>query len=357
MEQTKPTYHRIWKKLLNNPLAITGFLIIAIAVMISLFAYQIVPDNTRHANRMVLEIGGKSPGYKQLFLLLENDERTNTQAASVWGSQPDLVTYIPIDRYEQYADSLVYFQFIDEGVQERKVFMLPQGTVPYKIQERSFWLGTDKYGRDMLSRLILGTRVSLSVGIIAVIISLSLGVFAGLLAGYFRGKIDNFIVWLMNVLWSIPTLLLVFAITLLLGKGFWQVFIAVGLTMWVNVARMVRGQVLSIRELEYVEAARALGYNNSRIIFRHILPNIWGPILVLAAANFASAIVLEAGLSFLGVGVQAPQPSWGLMIRENFNFIITEQPFLALIPGLAIMLLVLAFNFLGNGLKDALDVR
>jgi peptide/nickel transport system permease protein len=163
--------------------------------------------------------------------------------------------------------------------------------------------------------------------------------------------------WLINVIWSIPTLLLVFAITLMLGKGFWQVFIAVGLTMWVNVARLVRGQVMATKELQYVEAGRALGYSHARIIARHILPNILGPILVIAASNFASAIVIEAGLSFLGVGVQPPTPSWGLMIKENYNFIITQNPMLALAPGFAIMLLVLAFNLFGNGLRDALNVR
>jgi peptide/nickel transport system permease protein len=165
------------------------------------------------------------------------------------------------------------------------------------------------------------------------------------------------IMWLLNVIWSIPTLLLVFALTLLLGKGFWQVFIAIGLTMWVNVARIVRGQVLAVKQLEYVEAARALGYRDARIIIRHILPNILGPVMVIAAANFASAIVIEAGLSFLGIGVQPPQPSWGLMIKENYNFIITHNPMLALAPGIAIMLLVLAFNLLGNGLRDALNVK
>jgi len=150
---------------------------------------------------------------------------------------------------------------------------------------------------------------------------------------------------------------LVFAITLVLGKGFWQVFIAVGLTMWVSVARLVRGQVLNVRELEYVEAAKALGFSNARIIARHIIPNIIGPVMVIAASNFASAIVIEAGLSFLGVGVQPPQPSWGLMVKENYNFIITQNPMLALAPGFAIMLLVLAFNLFGNGLRDALNVR
>ena len=144
---------------------------------------------------------------------------------------------------------------------------------------------------------------------------------------------------------------------LALGKGFLQVFIAVGLTLWVNVARVIRTQVFSIRELQYIEAAKALGYTNARIIIRHILPNVLGPVMVIAASNFASAIVIEAGLSFLGVGVQPPQPSWGLMIKENYNFIITHNPLLAIAPGICIMILVLAFNLLGNGLRDALDVR
>ncbi|MCH5600366.1 ABC transporter permease [Niabella ginsengisoli] len=225
------------------------------------------------------------------------------------------------------------------------------------IVTNKYLLGTDSYGRDILSRLIVGTRVSLSVGLITVIISISIGLILGSLAGFYRGKTDDIIMWFINVIWSIPTLLLVFAITLALGKGFWQVFIAVGLTMWVNVARLVRGQVLAVRELEYIEAGRALGYKNIRIIIVHIWPNIVGPVLVIAAANFASAIVIEAGLSFLGVGVQPPMPSWGLMIKENYNFIITQNPMLALAPGFAIMILVLAFNLLGNGLRDALNVK
>jgi peptide/nickel transport system permease protein len=184
-----------------------------------------------------------------------------------------------------------------------------------------------------------------------------IGILLGALAGYYKGRTDDIIVWFINVVWSIPTLLLVIAITFALGKGFWQVFIAVGLTMWVEVARVVRGQVLSMREKEFVEAGRALGFSNLRIIFKHILPNVMAPVIVISAANFATAILIEAGLSFLGIGVQPPMPSWGTMIRENYAYIILDQAYLAILPGLCIMSLVLAFMLLGNALRDALDVR
>jgi peptide/nickel transport system permease protein len=163
--------------------------------------------------------------------------------------------------------------------------------------------------------------------------------------------------WLVNVVWSIPTLLLVIAITLALGKGFVQVFIAVGLTMWVEVARIVRGEVIRVREMEFVEAAKALGYTHGRIIFDHILPNVMGPVIVISAANFATAILMEAGLSFLGIGAQLPMVSWGGMIRSYYPYITTELWQLALLPGVCIMLLTLAFMLVGNGLRDALDTR
>jgi len=225
------------------------------------------------------------------------------------------------------------------------------------ITTKTYILGTDLLGRDMLSRLLIGTRISLSVGLISVIISIFIGIFLGALAGYFRGKTDVVITWLINVVWSIPTLLLVIAITLILGKGVTQVFIAVGLTMWVDVARIVRGQVLSIREKEFVEAGRALGFKHSRIIFRHILPNVIGPVIVMAASNFATAILTEAGLSFLGIGAQPPVPSWGEMINAHRGYILMDRAYLAFIPGVAIMILVLSFMMVGNGLRDAMDTR
>ena len=307
---------------------------------------------------MIPEIGSRKPGFSIMLLRIKRDKvisASNIFSRLLNGTE-ETFRYIPVTAYETKGDSIIYQKYIDEGITERTSIHRSLTGTPALVQS-TYWLGTDKFGRDILSRLIIGVRVSLSVGLIAVLISLTIGIFLGALAGYFRGWVDDVIMWFINVVWSIPTLLLVFAITLALGKGFWQVFIAVGLTMWVNVARLVRGQVLAVRELEYVEATRALGYSDLRIIIKHILPNILGPVMVIAAGNFASAIVIEAGLSFLGVGVQPPQPSWGLMIKENYNFIITHNPMLALAPGIAIMLLVLAFNLLGNGLRDALNVR
>ncbi len=352
MKGKRNTAHR----LLRNKGALFGLVVIAGALVVAVIAYLIAPDRSPDANRIIVEIGGRKPGFSQLFLLVRKEQQPASVSffRQLLDGREDAFDYLPINSYLVRGDSLIVEKFIDEGVAERRVFLR---AVSLSVKTVTFWLGTDKYGRDILSRLLIGVRISLAVGMITVLLSLTVGVLLGALAGYFGGRVDEVILWLVNVVWSIPTLLLVFAIMLVLGKGFWQVFIAIGLTLWVNVARIVRGQVLAVREREYVEAARALGYSHGRILFRHILPNVMGPVWVVAASNFASAIVIEAGLSFLGVGVQPPQPSWGLMIKENYNFIITHNPVLALAPGLAIMVLVLAFNLLGNGLRDALDVR
>jgi ABC-type dipeptide/oligopeptide/nickel transport system permease subunit len=346
------------KRLFKNKGAFFGLILIVASLLLALLCYFISPDPSPNANRMIPEIGSKKPGFAILLLRTKRDKlvgRTGFFKRMVSGAE-ESYQYVPIASYVVQKDSIVYQKFVDEGITERRSMLLSLAGDP-PVVKTTYYLGTDKFGRDILSRLLIGVRVSLSVGLIAVLISLTIGILLGAIAGYYRGWVDDLIMWFINVIWSIPTLLLVFAITLALGKGFWQVFIAVGLTMWVNVARLVRGQVLAVRELEYIEATRALGYSHTRSIFRHILPNILGPVMVIAASNFASAIVIEAGLSFLGVGVQPPQPSWGLMIKENYNFIITHNPMLALAPGIAIMLLVLAFNLLGNGLRDALNVR
>ena len=347
-----------WKRLKKNKGAMFGLVIIFISILTGIFAYFIADDSTPNADRQIVEIQAKKPGYKKSFIKIKKEkdiQPTNFLERLLYGRE-DAFNLVPINSYREKGDSVIIQKFIDDGVEE-KVSIPKTKLADDYIVSKTFWLGTDRFGRDILSRLIIGVRVSLAVGLITVLISLTIGVILGSLAGYFRGRTDNIIMWLINVIWSIPTLLLVFGITLALGKGFWQIFIAVGLTMWVSVARLIRGQVIALREMEYIQAAKALGIQDIRIIARHILPNVLGPVIVIAASNFATAIIVEAGLSFLGVGVQPPQPSWGLMIKENYNFIITHNPMLALAPGFAIMILVLAFNLLGNGLRDALDVR
>ena len=331
---------------------------IIVMVIISILGYLITPDSTPYANDQHLELGLKKPGFSVTMVpVIRTSERGERSFISkmLWGEKSQYI-YIPVNNFHYSGDSLILEEYADPPMVIPIVKKFHRSEVKEPVKKR-FWLGTDRFGRDYLSELIIGTRVSLSVGIISVFISLVIGIAIGAVGGYFRGWIDAVVVWIINVVWSVPTLLLVIAITFALGKGFWQVFIAVGLTMWVEVARVVRGQILSIREMEYVEAARAIGCSDFRIIFRHILPNIMGVIIVISAANFASAILLEAGLSFLGIGVQPPMPSWGSLIKENYGYIVLDSAYLAILPGAAIMLLVLAFMLIGNALRDALDVK
>jgi len=390
-------YKLAWRRFRKNPISVAGLIIILLSVLISILGYVISPDKVRNANSQVLEIALEKPGFSCEFLKVRINNHANTGSAfrSIFsGKQQDFI-YVPIqswkfddDRiivreYSKYSDDVFYsdYRLLDvcypvdlssyecaEGscraesidgsiLYSEKITELRNMVEQKYIQKKTFLLGTDRFGRDMLSRMILGTRVSLAVGFIAVLISVVVGIILGGIAGYFRGWIDKMIMWLVNVVWSVPTLLLVISITLVLGKGYWQVFVAVGLTMWVEVARVVRGQVLSVREKEYVEAARVLGMRPGRILFRHIIPNVLSPVIIISAANFATAILLEAGLSFLGIGVQPPVPTWGGMIKDHYGYIIVNQGYLAFIPGFAIMIMVLSFTLVGNGLRDALDSR
>ena len=327
----------------------------------AVFAYAFAPDSTRYANQMHVSIHSKKPGFKVDMLTLPSGivQKQNYLDVLFFGLK-NTNTEIPISNYHINKRKIHYTTYVPNGLKGvDKLYVLDDATIKPDnlIQQKTFLWGTDKYGRDLLSRVLVGARVSFFIGFIAVFISLLIGVSLGSIAGYFGGKIDAFIMWIINVTWSIPTLLLVIAITLALGKGFWQVFIAVGLTMWVEVARVVRGQIISVKEKQYVTAARALGFTDYRIITKHILPNIMAPIIVISAANFAAAILIESGLSFLGIGAQPPMSSWGAMIKDHYSYIILGKPYLALIPGACIMTLVMAFMIIGNTLRDALDVK
>lgn len=387
-----------WNRFKQNKLSLVGLGCILLFLMVAVLGYLITPDSTPYVNDQLLSIAAKPPMFKVKMVLVRKNQAIEQHSfvhTMLFGKETGFTT-IPVDsfRFEgnyvilnQYSSGIddeplpLKYHIVDvvfpvkatdsiQVTEDNYVFKDVEGLqhsvnrtqlrdqiAKEHIVTKTYLLGTDRFGRDMLSRLLIGTRVSISVGFISVFISLLIGIMLGVMAGYFRGRTDTVISWLINVVWSVPTLLMVLSITLVLGKGFWQVFVAVGLTMWVEVARVVRGQVIGIREKEFIEAARALGYGNFRIIFRHILPNIVGPIVIISAANFASAILMEAGLSFLGIGVQPPVPSWGNMIKDHYGYIILNQAYLAIFPGLAIMIVVLAFNFLGNGLRDAFDTR
>ena len=371
---------RTWKIFKRNKIAVGGLVFIILTIVIAILGYLIMPDSTPFANNMTIQLSIKKPGSEFMMLRLRKTEPVDTVNifTKMLFGQPSFYRDIPITGYRFAKDSVYVDEYIGgEDKPEKKAYKVLRSPSPSQLAgelssstppptgggrgaviiHKTFWLGTDIYGRDMLSRLILGSRISLAVGLMSVIISMLLGVTIGAVAGYFGGWIDAALSWLMNILWSLPALLLVIAISFALGKGLWQIFIAVGLSMWVEVARLVRGQVLSLKQVEYIEAARSLGFNNTRIITRHILPNIVGPILVLASSNFASAILLEAGLSFLGFGAQPPMPTWGSMIKEHYGYIVMDSPYLAIIPGLAIMFLVYAFNLVTVGLRDAFDIK
>lgn len=393
-----------WKRLRKDWLAMIGLGIIGLAAVIAILGANIRFDQSPKCDGQILEVSRKQPGFSVLMLQKRRNIDIQTQgflSKLFLGGQPPLYELQPIEAYKIDGPDITIVKYTGfEGAEFRQEVTMPVADVlfPLKLNKpytnhrakqkvsfttedgsfmelsyselrnkllaenlfiKSYALGTDGLGRDMASRLMAGTFISLAVGLISVLISLFIGVTLGAVGGYFRGWVDDAIMWLINVVWSIPTLLLVIAITFALGKGFSQIFVAVGLTMWVEVARVVRGQIISLREQEFVEAGRALGFRSGRIIARHILPNVMGPVIVISAANFAAAILIESGLSYLGVGLQAPMASWGRMINENHGYIMTEGggAYLAVLPGLCIMITVLAFMLVGNGLRDAFDTK
>jgi len=329
----------------------------------ALFAYIFIEDNSPNANEMHLALANQRPGFEVEMLQIPKDKPAQSFWDSFWNGRELAWQRIPLAQYHLKWDTLYYQEFGALADTEEQFLVLSDFYNPSQIREKAyleskyFLFGSDRFGRDMFSRLVLGARVSFSVGFLAVFISLLIGIPLGAIAAYYGGAVDKVILWLINVVWSIPGLLLVIAITLALGKGLWQVYVAIGFTMWVEVARVIRGQIISIKEKEYIQAARVLAFPDRKIIFRHILPNAIAPLIVISAANFAAAILVESGLSFLGLGAQPPTPTWGTMIKDHYAYLIVDKAYLAIIPGMAIMLLVLSFMFIGNALRDVLDIR
>ena len=377
-----------------------AFVVMIFSFLVAILGYLIMPDQTPDANDGAVQIRKKPPGFEADFIKIRKNTETVKRSLfeKMLYGQESAYMLVPVKSF-RIQGMKVIADLYGKDHYERSYNLLnavmplnmegndlsdeipsgglitfvkvngERGWITYdelvrqfmkkNVEHRKYWLGTDNSGRDLLSRLIFGTRISLAIGFVAMLISIVLGMTLGAAAGYFGGKADNFIVWFMSVVWSIPGIMLVISISMVLqSRGVWVAFVAVGLTMWVEVARVVRGQMLGMKEKLFVEAARAFGFSNFRIVFNHILPNMMGPLIVIATANFASAIILEAGLSFLGLSVQPPTPSWGTMIFEGFQAMGTRNSWhLILFPGLAISMIVFTFNLFGNGLRDANDPK
>lgn len=354
---------------------------IVLFLLLGLFGSFVIPDKSVNANQTITQLRKLSPGASVLLLKIDKpftvEKKGWLETLMIGGVEQ--FNFEPIDSYLITDDLLLVcsteygnetFDFREDyyNTLQNELKSSKEGfgnwLVSERIIERKYLLGTDSAGRDVFSRLVYGAKVSVSVGVMSVMISIFIGVIVGAFAGYFGGWIDDVLTWLITVIWSIPGIMLIIAISMALNsKGIWVVFFAVGLTMWVDVARVVRGQVMESKENLYVEAAKALGVPVFRIIWKHILPNISGPIIVIATANFAAAILVEAGLSFIGIGVEPPTPSWGSMVREGYDMmggdIVGGSGALTLLlwPSLCISFLVFAFNLLGNGLRDLLDPK
>jgi peptide/nickel transport system permease protein len=343
---------------------ILSVLCIGLAIFLSVFCYFIVPDNSPNANYQIPEIALSKPfsSYNFLVSYSENASNISTFEKLISGSISNQA-FTPIHNYTIKNDTAWVEKYI--GIDENNqvlagnsiVVPLDKKDIKKIIKAKTSFLGTDALGRDILSRIIVGMRISLFVGFLSVFLSLVIGITFGAIAGYFGGLWDKIISIIINIFWSIPSILLVFTIVLAFGKGLTVIFLAIGLSMWVDVARMIRGQVLQIKTLTYIEAAQSFGISTVRIIVLHILPNCIGPLLVICSSNFATAILMEAGLSYLGLGVQPPIPSCGNMLNENFGYAIGGQYSIAIAPSLVIVFLVISFNILGNNLRDYFDTK
>lgn len=322
-----------------------SFLVALLIAFSSLLSVFFAPDKSPNADTINKNLPFLSPfSANNIIVVKGNSEMADPQFEELFPLKPD--------NFMVRNDSIL---ISDNKLNAAGIYSLSLKN--YEIQKHYSLFGTDRSGRDIFSRVLVGGRISLFIGLLSVFLSCLIGTLLGLFSGYYGGWPDKIISWVINVFWSFPAVLLAMVFTLTLGKSLTSLVIAISLGIWVDTARVIRGETFKYKNTLFVEAAGALGFKDMRIIFLHILPNCIGSLIVVSISNFASAILIEAGLSFLGQGIQPPTPSWGGMIYENKQYLFTEHYSVVLIPVLMLTTVVLCFTIMGNTLRDYYDAK
>ncbi len=331
----------------KNKLAVVGLVVVLALYAVAFLGPFLAPFDPNAQDDIVrLRYLPPLSGLFSPVVVLEGGQRIVAQEVRDLGDQ---ISYVSVGDGEQGTSPVV-------TVSRDEVKRITRTVRSRWWNQKVHWLGTDKFGRDILSRIIYGSRISLSIGFVAVAIAITMGTFIGAIAGYYGGKVDNIIMRLVDMALAFPRLFLILTLIALFSPQIWLIIAVLGATGWMGTARLIRGQILSLKEQEFVQAAHALGLSTPRIIFRHILPNAMAPIIVSATLRVGSTILVAAALSFLGLGVQPPTASWGNIINQGRDNLLGAW-WIATFPGLAIVLTVVAYNLFGDGLRDALDPR
>lgn len=360
------------KRFKRDKLAILGGIIIVIMLLLALFAPIIAPydpnvqyNNGTTAYGMPLPLNSHS---KKIVAVRDNaDSEFTVKSSLVFTDSNNTVKFRTVGNTRvKKGETQISFPVSAIAMKDSNLNQEYKMTTPDKVNgefkemtlvnDKHFILGTDSSGRDSLSRLIWGARVSLLVGILSISVATVIGIIMGLISGYFGGWADIIIMRLTDIMMSIPDLLLVMAIVAIKGPSMWIIVMSIGIVSWTGIARLVRSQVFTVKEMEYVEAAKACGSSDIPILFKHLLPNVVAPVIVIATMGIAGAIMTEAALSFLGFGVKVPTASWGSMVNEGLGFF-RDAAWVPIIPGVAIAISVFAFNLFGDGVRDAIDPK